>query len=93
MREEVIWHKPSDSDSSHKTYLLWVSEGVFPASSSRRSLVAGENCGLGVPRAEWEGTEQLFPWAPCSLSQYLGSHPDPPRTRERVQCARTPNRL
>lgn len=54
IREEAVSHKFSDSDPIHKTYLLWVSEGVFPASSSKRSLVAGENCGLGVPRAKWE---------------------------------------
>lgn len=49
---EVIHHKPSDTDPINKTYLLWVSEGVFPASSSRRSLVAEENCGLRVPKAQ-----------------------------------------
>lgn len=80
MREEVVHHKCSDPDPIHETYLLWVSKGVFPASSSRRSLVAEENYGLGVPRAEWEGAEWLVHWDPCSLIQPLGSHPDPPRT-------------
>lgn len=49
---EVIHHKPSDTDPTSETYLLWVSEGVFLASSSRRSLVAEGNCGLRVPRAQ-----------------------------------------
>lgn len=48
-RGEFIHHKPSDIDPIHNTY-LWVSEGVFPASSSRRSLVAEKNCGLRVLR-------------------------------------------
>lgn len=48
---KVIHHKPSVADPTRKTYLLWVSEGVFLASSSRRSLVAEDNCGLRVPRA------------------------------------------
>lgn len=78
MRGEVIYHKPSDTDPINKTYLLWVSEGVFPASSSRRSLVAEENCGLRVPRAQ---SGKALHGAPSSLSQVLSSHPDPPKTR------------
>lgn len=57
MKKEVIQHKPSDTGPINKTYLLWVSEGVFPASSSRRSLLVEENCGLRVPRGKWEGTK------------------------------------
>lgn len=56
----VIHDKPSDTDPGNNTYLLWVSEGVFPASSSRRSLEE-ENCGLRVPKA-WSGK------APSGLS-------------------------
>lgn len=57
IKEEVIWHEPLDTDPINITYLLWVSEGFFPASSSRRSLLVEKNCGLRVPRGEWEGTE------------------------------------
>lgn len=79
MRKEVIYHKPSNTDPINKTYLLWVSEGVFPASSSRRSLVAEENCRLRVPRAQGgKAPSGLIHWAPSSLSQPLGSHPGPP---------------
>ena len=78
MRKEVIYHKPSDTDPINKTYLLWVSKEVFPGSSSRRSLVAEENCMLRVPRAQGGKVPSgLIHWAPSFLSQYLRSHPQP----------------